>query len=691
MRPALVAAVLSVATLLSLGVAPAGAVNDTTTSAAPQTPVAHITLVQQPAWSTFGSDVPLRVRIDGDVSRLGVETALHTGLSSRTAFQHTIGRTGLAGRAKFNAAPVSALPAAGDVYTLQGLVHTPSSANVYPVEVELYDLRTHDRVDGFVTYVVAVPATQPGESVIAEPLALSWIWPVVANPAYLPNGTPDPAVVAELGPAGRLGRIASLVQAAAGMPITLVPGPETLESWSAFASDNRDLAATYAELRDSVHAFLASTYVPVDVPSLVAGGLGSEVGSQLAAGAETLTSVLGVRADARMVSVDPIDSRGLNQLRESGVDRVVVDPSSLTPVTSQFTPARPFELLTDGQPMSAVATDPGLASLLDADGSSPALRAQRFLAGLAVVAFEQPGRERGVVVQMPNAWNVDAQTQTAVATVIEALRASPLVKVEGVGTLLDSVPPEPSSRSRRQTLVRQTQSLRAAPLPVTAHDVRAETGRLASFGSLVAPDDPRIERGNRAILVSLSSVWTGASGRRRAERELGVVEDTIHTFVAAIRGPENSTVTITARRAAIPLSFQNATNQPVRVRVRFQSEKLFFPEGADRVLTLPPRNTTARFSVEARTSGTFPLSVSVTSPDGQIVFEQTRFTVRSTVVSGVGLVLMLGAGFFLAGWWANHYRRRRRGRRQARSSGRTPVARGPATWEPTAPSRGSAG
>lgn len=686
---AVVAVVVSA--LLAFDATPARAANGTTTTTASRGPAGTITLVQQPAWSPLDSDVAMRVRIDGDVARLGVSFALHSSLSSRTAFEDTIGETGLGGRMHVTTAPLASLPAAGDVYTITGLVRAPASEGVYALEVELYDLHTRGRVDGFVTYVVAVSQTQPGGYAIAQPLATAWIWPAVANPAYLPDGSPDPSVVRELGPDGRLGRIASLVKAAAGLPITVEPGPETVEAWSALANQDRDLAATFAALRDSTQSFLAGAYVPVDMPALVDAGLASEIGAQLSFGADTLTSVFGVRADTRTVAVDPIDQRSLGDLHDSGVDRVVVDPSRLTPISSKFTPARPFELGADGRVLTAVATDPGLASLLAPGDASPALRAQRFLAGLAVVAFEAPGTQRGVVVAMPTMWNVDASTQTAVTTVLAGLRDNPLVKVESVGTLLDTVPAETSGRSR-QPLVRTTQPLRTSPsLPVSARDVRTETDRLASFGTLVTPDDPRIQRGNRAILVSMSSAWTGASGRRRAARELGVIEDTIGAFVAEIRGPQNSTVTITARRAEIPLSFQNATDQPVKVRVRFQSEKLFFPDGADRVLTLPPRNTTARFAVEARTSGTFPLSVSVTSPDGQISFEQTRFTVRSTVVSGVGLVLMLGAGFFLAGWWANHYRRRRRGRREARESGRTPRVRGATAWEPTAPSRGSAG
>ncbi len=72
------------------------------------------------------------------------------------------------------------------------------------------------------------------------------------------------------------------------------------------------------------------------------------------------------------------------------------------------------------------------------------------------------------------------------------------------------------------------------------------------------------------------------------------------------------------------------------------------------------KNTTIQFEVEARASGTFPVLVSVGSPDGGLNLQRARYTVRSSGVSGVGLVLTIGAGLFLAAWWLTHWRRSRR-------------------------------
>jgi len=72
-----------------------------------------------------------------------------------------------------------------------------------------------------------------------------------------------------------------------------------------------------------------------------------------------------------------------------------------------------------------------------------------------------------------------------------------------------------------------------------------------------------------------------------------------------------------------------------------------------------------RVPVESRTSGTFPLQLTVTSADGSLPVANSTFRVRSTAFSTVGIVLMVGAAVFLVAWWGLHTRRSRRARRVA--------------------------
>jgi hypothetical protein len=56
------------------------------------------------------------------------------------------------------------------------------------------------------------------------------------------------------------------------------------------------------------------------------------------------------------------------------------------------------------------------------------------------------------------------------------------------------------------------------------------------------------------------------------------------------------------------------------------------------IVHLPASTVTSLdIDVRSRSSGTFPLRMIVTSPDEIVVVSRSRFTVRSTAVSGVGL------------------------------------------------------
>jgi hypothetical protein len=365
--------------------------------------------------------------------------------------------------------------------------------------------------------------------------------------------------------------------------------------------------------------------------------------------------------DPRTSLVAPIDGNTLARLRESGVDRVVLEQSALTPPSSaqQFTPARPITLESDARRFTAVQVDRDLEALLDGSGA-PALRAQHLLAGLAVVALEQPNQRRGVVLDTPSRWNPNAD---AVSAVVAGLRDHPLVDAVSLDDLFGSVPVE--SDRRGNPVVRSLAPITPAVPSVTARQYRAARDRLDAFARLAGEEDATVVRGRRSLLVSLTSDWQGARGRRLATAQLDALGREVDTFTAGIRAPQARTVTLTSREAAIPISILNETGRRVRVRVVLESEKLLFPNGAEQVLDLPPRNTTVRFDVQARASGTFPLRVRLTSADGTLPIQETRVTVRSTVVSGVGVFLTIGAGLFLAVWWITHWRRTRRAPRRA--------------------------
>jgi hypothetical protein len=627
-------------------------------------PRAAITLASQPATTPLGGDLPIDLRIDGDPAGLDVRVVVRRAVTSRDGFEQSIMGEDLGGVVGTTQVPVATLPATpgGRLLTLR-LEPTDGSLSadriavrqpgVYPLVISLVG-SSGKAVDGFVSHLVAVTPTAPGTPAIGEPLRVAWVWPMVAAPAFQADGRADPAAVDTFAPEGRLGSMARVLAHSDGVPVTLAPGPETAQSWASLTRTHPELSAGIASLRSAttVDQTLSAPYVSLDMPSLEAGGFGSEPAPEYAAGTDALNTTLGTRVDPRTVLADPVDSASLARLRQIGADRVVVRPSALVPADTKFTPAAPFELEAPGRTFTAAAADEGLAALLDGD-APVALRAERFLSALAVIANEQPNRLRGVVVLPASGWNPPSELLTRV---IDGLRGNPLVTPVSLDALLDTVPVEGGD----DPTVRKLTGSALTATPVTEARYRAGEQQLDALRQLVGRTDERVVDGEQALLLALSSTWQTDTGRRRAEAELATIDESVASIVAGVHVPESRTLTLTARRAEIPVSFQNDTGRDVQVRVSLESDKLYFPSGSTQILTLPPRNTTARFAVETRASGTFPLLLTVSSTDERVTFQESRITVRSTVVSNIGLFLTIGAGLFLAGWWLNHARRRRR-------------------------------
>ena len=668
------ALVAAAAAAVVLGATPAwaGVQPPSTTTPAPSN-APGLVLTGQPAWVPVGGTLPLRLQVRGMAAGtpgLTVSATAHEAVGSRSAFESALAGRNLGSVLGQAELPLDLFPAGEDgsrtlTFPLQA-EDAPRDPNrlqlrrtgVYPVEVEL---RQSDgtRLAGFVTPVVAVVPGANGGPAIGKRLGVSWVVPMVAPPAYQADGKPDPEVVDELRPDGRLGRRA-VAFANADVPLTLAPGPETLEAWTQLANDDPGLSTSLNAFRGALgrSQVLSGPYAPVDVRSLVGGGLSAEVGSELVQGTERLSATLGTRVDPRTEVARPANDASLARMRDAGVDRLILDGADLAPRDDQFTPAQPFAVRSQQGIATAVGSDVGLQRLLDG-ADPPALRAQRFLAGLSVVALEQPNVTRGVVVLEPDDW--DASNALLEPTLAGLSADHPLLQPMTVDDLVATVPPASSGNT---PVERQLAPSPVPPPPVTEHEYTDAQNELAAFNTLVPPPNPVADPGNRSLLVSLSSAWTGTAGRARARAELGKIHGDVQQFVNRLRVPAvDSTITLTAEKGEIPVTFLNETGQQLRVRVHLQSDKLQFPDGDERVLDLPPRSTTVRFNVQAQNSGTFPLTLKVTSPDGALPIQQTEVQVRTTFfVSNVGLILTVGAGLFLAGWWAHDVRRRRRRR-----------------------------
>lgn len=521
----------------------------------------------------------------------------------------------------------------------------PSRDGVHPVRVELRDRVESAVLDRFVTYLIHLP-----DAHTAPKLGMALILPVHAPPAIGPDGErrePD---------ARRAAALSAALGALGNSPISLAPTPETVDAHAA-ASDERNAGALDALRRAATqYPFLSSSYVPANLAALLDAGLDAEAGAQVERGAAALEQSLRVRPDTRTwAATEPLDERTVEVLRSRGVQRVVAVEPILEPVTDQkVTLTRPFLLEAEGDPLPAAVADAGLALHFDNEDNQ-VLLANRLLADLAVLYLDLPGREpRGVVAMAPRAWTPD---RVFLSTVLTGLTQSPIAEAISLEQLFTSVP---LARAGSRPLVRHTSSGATDGFQGLATAIRSARERIESFRALLGPD-------SSAPLAMEQRLLTAQSADLRTTRArsayLSGVERGIADHLGSIRMPEGRSITLTSRRGEIPVTFQNRTGSAVRVVVKVQSDKLEFPGGTERTVDLVRRNTTERFTVVARTSGAFPLRITLESPDGGLVVGRARLTVRSTATTGISVAVSLGAAGFLAVWWARHIVRGRRARR----------------------------
>jgi hypothetical protein len=665
---------LALVLLLAALAVPAGGVGgDPVSGAAGPAQVApsgRISLASQTPWTEPGGTFELQVDLAG-VRRpeaLTLAVSVHEAVTSRSQFRQTLdgrmlgqelwraGPTPLAELELDDGAvrvvvPVGTDRAAIDPSTPQAddpptLVLT--RAGVHPVQVELRDTEADSVVDRFSTHLVR--SREDG----APPLAVAWVQPVAAPLALQPDGS----VV--LDDTDRAALATTTTALASGdTPLTAVPRPETIDVLARAGPEILAQLATALAGRQVV----AGPYVDIDPAALLAAGLGDVVQDQRDRGETAVESALGPADGGTWVSERPIDAASL--ALASGIERLVLPEAALAPIDRSLTLANPF-LVEDagGRRVEAAVVDPELQAHFG-DGDDPVLSAHQLLADLAVLAYDSPGLQRGVVIQPPSGWTPEADLLT---TAMDALGSGSVVRPVTLDELFDGVPR--ASSAGGDELIRTLAPLPAPPFDdaIEANAQREVRADLASFMAMVDPAGASAgaDLAQRLLLVSSAAALSDPRRSAYLDGTRGVIAERLDAVGILSEG----SFRLTSREATIPLTLVSELDTGADVTLVLESDKLDFvgPEraGTGRAvipLRLGPGRTPVMVPVVARTSGDFPLHIEMRSPDGRLEVASTSLTVRSTSLSGVGILVSAGAGLFLCTWWARHWRSVRRDRR----------------------------
>ena len=613
---------------------------------------ARLALASQTPW--VRGSAPFTIRLDVDRVRqpqqLDMVVTVHRSVRSRSQFERTIDGDLLGASVHTDRVPFEtlrfdaggAIPVSIDLPSLR--------PGVYPVSVELVDTRTDGPVATLVTHLIRVP-----DEPVQHPLSVAWVQPYGADPALQPDGTTvlDDATLDDLR------TIASKLDD--GVPFTVTPTPETVAALATI-DDGKTVSALAALLHD--HQVVATPFVDLDVSAMVAAGRINDIGRQRLEGDRVLRDTLSISGDNRTWSIDgDVTPDAVRSLTDLGVTRVVVDESSLEPlrssVTGGLTLSRPFELAGTGDSLvDAVSVDAGLTAHFDE--SDDVLAAHHLLADLAVLHFDSPGTERGVVVRPPAGWH---PSDAMLSTVMADLASSPLLENVTLDHLFASIDPLTDDD---ETVVREAADSGAPGFGIATSEIDRARAEMDGFASLAGTSNPELRLMDHLVLVSETSDLRASARQSYVDAVFGRVA----SITSKVRVLGDRTYRLTAREGTIPLTLVNDNPFPVRIGVELTSDKLVFTkshstgrENIDGLELQANGTTTEAIPVKARTSGAFPLRVTMRSPDRSLELGRTTFTITSTVASGVGIILSVGAALFLLLWWGSHWRTVRRARR----------------------------
>ena len=640
-------------------------------------PVMHIELVHQTALAPPRGTFVMRVQLQGVPADGSLRLVVHQRVRSRSELDASMEGQGLRSRIFATVTPLAALPPQADGSRRVTLSLDPptgglplSTEGVYPVELIAEDAAGASGAT-LVTHLIVPPATGNG----APALGVAVVADISAPSALQPDGT------VRLGGRDKQS-LDDLVMGLAGAPgvaATIAATPETLDALSSSSTPGD------AELVDALRSAAAGRlvldepYVGVSPDALAKAGLLGELSAQLSRGRQVLSDVLGGEPTHTVALAPPdLGADGLGVLAYSGVHRIVVGAdrvAALDPGLISYSLAQPFKLVgpddrrTDPAPpaIDALATDAGVLARLASDGS-PALVASRVLSELAFLRLEQPSVARSVVIPLR-----PGTAAGVVQLLLEGLAAGRPVTALTLDEAFDHAQPllDRGGSAVERHLLPVPASSAPAISASDARAVKAARADLGSFIALVGRDSPRSDPIARHLLLATATSLT--TGQRR--EHLHAVETAIDAVASEVTTPATFTLTLTARDGTIPLTITNRSGLPLHVSVRLTSSKLEFPDGDTIDRTLTQATTRIDLAVRARATGAFPVEVDVVTPDGRRTLATTRYTVRSTAVSGVGLILSGGAGLFLIVWWARHWRRTRRSAKLVAVQGH-PAARG---------------
>ncbi|MDE0701215.1 MAG: DUF6049 family protein [Acidimicrobiaceae bacterium] len=431
------------------------------------------------------------------------------------------------------------------------------------------------------------------------------------------------------------------ISARPDIPVTVAIQPETLQT---LATNSNEQLAELAELLTD-RPVLNAPWVELDEEAWRLTGDTPLIAEQYRYGADVIAETLGRRPTNISILDDSATPETLALLRSLGTEAVIVEPTQVIRNPSALDEFAPLAVRdSNGATTPAIARDTVLRRATSP--TDPELAGHRALVELAIEA-DNATADKAIMFRFEGWRPAELDVLTDGFDQRSNLRLSPLSEALGV----------PVARNTAGQPI-QT-SLQPPPAPDMSQrsaDIAVTRGTVDAYASMVAPA--------RTPVTALETLLRAAASSSLNDEQSAVY--TLNVFDAVLTGTAGITVepaeriTLTDRQADLRITIRNGQPLPITVDLLLSAEKLRFPDGERSTRTLAPGDNEITVRVETLASGDARVTVAITSPGGRLELHEGTIDIRSTAISGLGLVISIIALIVLGGWWVRTIRRVRR-------------------------------
>ncbi len=515
---------------------------------------------------------------------------------------------------------------------------------VYPLKVALLNPTTRQIESYVITHITVLPSTSLSKLNLA--LVLPFLY---SNSNNVPNSSSYFATTNISEIENELKVLLEFKSASVNLNIS-PEGYRMLQS-----SSNSSLLALQKLLLKTAElgskSLVENTFAPVNLSQMTDSSLGQNICGQFGAGLKVLHQISS-NIEPTYVSNNDLSTGILGILSKCNITSLVINNKNLVPVSVQYGQSEPF--LVANTQITGLESDQQLSHDISIT-QNPILQADNIIGDLAQLFYDFPNSQfnRVLVLNIGTNQNISPQF---LQTLLSALTTNSVI---GTTTTMEAttypsgVLYNPSNRN-----------LIAPKVPSLNLQLINQINNTVSGLNQINGSNPNNIPNLSAISINNVSEIEESYTLTPTQQQLW--SKTLNSFADALKNqitlPQQQTITVAANTAQIPITiFQNKNSSSIyNVKVVLSDNGVIFQHGNSVILTLTKQQNTVYFTLSPRSVGSTNLTVSIESPSGNLTLLQQVYTIHSSAISILGLIITVGAALLIGWWWLKTFIRKRK-------------------------------